>query len=79
VPHGQVRTVTYFSESQQKFRRCVVYTPPNMKRIRRSVIRASFATLMVQDLIPMIDKRSVRIRIVKTGPWRVCHGVQADV
>jgi len=27
VPHGQVRICTYYSESQQKFRRCVVYTP----------------------------------------------------
>lgn len=27
VPHGQVRTCTYYSESQQRFRRCVVYTP----------------------------------------------------
>ncbi|AVM57872.1 acetyl xylan esterase [Bacteroides heparinolyticus] len=27
VPHGQVRTCTYYSETQQRFRRCVVYTP----------------------------------------------------
>ncbi len=27
VPHGQVRTVTYYSNSQERFRRCVVYTP----------------------------------------------------
>ena len=27
VPHGQVRMCTYYSESQQRFRRCVVYTP----------------------------------------------------
>lgn len=27
VPHGQVRICTYYSESQQRFRRCVVYTP----------------------------------------------------
>ncbi|MBU3836795.1 MAG: acetyl xylan esterase [Candidatus Phocaeicola faecigallinarum] len=27
VPHGQVRMCTYYSESQQCFRRCVVYTP----------------------------------------------------
>lgn len=27
VPHGQVRSVQYFSETQQKFRRAMVYTP----------------------------------------------------
>lgn len=27
VPHGQVRTCTYYSETQQRFRRYVVYTP----------------------------------------------------
>lgn len=27
VPHGQVRTCTYYAESQKRFRRCVVYTP----------------------------------------------------
>ncbi|WP_300703326.1 family 43 glycosylhydrolase [Bacteroides sp.] len=27
VPHGQVRICTYYSESQQRFRRCIVYTP----------------------------------------------------
>ncbi len=27
VPHGQVRTCTYYSESQQRFRRYMVYTP----------------------------------------------------
>lgn len=27
VPHGQVRSCTYYSETQQKFRRCMVYTP----------------------------------------------------
>lgn len=36
VPHGQVRTVTYFSQTQQRFRRCMVYTPAeyevNVKR-----------------------------------------------
>ena len=122
VPHGQVRTVTYFSESQQKFRRCVVYTPAEYEKntkkrypvlylqhgmgedetgwstqgymynildnqiaegkcvpmivvmesgdvevgfrprpnkdanAERNLYGASFATLMVQDLIPMIDK-----------------------
>lgn len=32
VPHGQVRTCTYFSESQQRFRRCVVYTPAEYEK-----------------------------------------------
>lgn len=27
VPHGQVRSVTYYAASQQQFRRCMVYTP----------------------------------------------------
>lgn len=27
VPHGQVRSCTYYSESQKEFRRCMVYTP----------------------------------------------------
>ncbi len=27
VPHGQVRSVTYYAEGQQRFRRCMVYTP----------------------------------------------------
>ncbi len=27
VPHGQVRTCTYYAESHQCYRRCVVYTP----------------------------------------------------
>ena len=27
VPHGQVRNVTYYSEGQQRFRHCLVYTP----------------------------------------------------
>ncbi len=27
VPHGQVRSCTYYAESQQAFRRCMVYTP----------------------------------------------------
>ncbi len=27
VPHGQVRTITYYSTTQERFRRCVVYTP----------------------------------------------------
>ncbi|MDH6304688.1 enterochelin esterase-like enzyme [Parabacteroides sp. PF5-5] len=122
VPHGQVRTCTYYSESQQRFRRCLVYTPAeyetNTKKrypvlylqhgmgedetgwstqgfmynildnqiaagkcepmivvmesgdievgfrprpgkdvnAERELYGASFATLMVNDLIPMIDK-----------------------
>ena len=122
VPHGQVRTCTYYSESQKRFRRCVVYTPAeyetnSKKRFpvlylqhgmgedetgwstqgymynildnqiaegkcepmivvmesgdievgfrprpgknvdeERNLYGASFATLMVQDLIPYIDK-----------------------
>lgn len=27
VPHGQVRSCVYYSESQQEYRRCMVYTP----------------------------------------------------
>lgn len=27
VPHGQVRSCTYYSETQKEFRRCMVYTP----------------------------------------------------
>ena len=27
VPHGQVRSCTYYSETQREFRRCMVYTP----------------------------------------------------
>ena len=27
VPHGQVRSCTYYSESKKEFRRCMVYTP----------------------------------------------------
>lgn len=27
VPHGQIRSCTYYSESQKEFRRCMVYTP----------------------------------------------------
>jgi enterochelin esterase-like enzyme len=27
VGHGQVRSVSYYSQSQQRFRRCIVYTP----------------------------------------------------
>ena len=32
VPHGQVRTCTYYAESQQRFRRCVVYTPAEYEK-----------------------------------------------
>lgn len=32
VPHGQVRTCTYYSETQQRFRRCVVYTPAEYEK-----------------------------------------------
>ncbi|MDL2212941.1 acetyl xylan esterase [Bacteroides sp. OttesenSCG-928-E20] len=32
VPHGQVRTITYYAESQQRFRRCVVYTPAEYEK-----------------------------------------------
>ena len=122
VPHGQVRTCTYYSESQQRFRRCVVYTPAEYEKntkkrypvlylqhgmgedetgwstqgfmynildnqiaegkcvpmivvmesgdvevgfrprpgkdvnAERNLYGASFATLMTNDLIPMIDK-----------------------
>ncbi len=27
VPHGQVRSVTYYAQGQRRFRRCMVYTP----------------------------------------------------
>lgn len=27
VPHGQIRSCTYYSETQKEFRRCMVYTP----------------------------------------------------
>ena len=27
VPHGQVRSCTYYSETKKEFRRCMVYTP----------------------------------------------------
>ena len=122
VPHGQVRTVTYYAESQKRFRRCVVYTPAEYEKNtkkrypvlylqhgmgedetgwstqgymynildnqiaekkcvpmivvmesgdvevgfrprpgkdvneERNLYGASFATLMINDLIPMIDK-----------------------
>lgn len=122
VPHGQVRSCTYYSEGQQRFRRCFVYTPAeyekNVKKRypvlylqhgmsenetgwstqglmnnildnqiaagkcmpmivvmesgdievgfrphsgknvdeERNLYGASFATLMIDDLIPMIDK-----------------------
>lgn len=122
VPHGQVRNVTYYSEGQQRFRHCLVYTPAeyetNAKKrypvlylqhgmsenetgwsnqglmhnildnqiasgkcvpmivvmesgdievgfrprpgkdvnAERNLYGASFATLMINDLIPMIDK-----------------------
>lgn len=122
VPHGQVRAVTYYAESQKRFRRCYVYTPaeyetnhkkrypvlylqhgmgedetgwstqgfmynildnqiaagqsvpmivvmesgdievgfrPNPDEdvnAQRERYGASFATLMIEDLIPMIDK-----------------------
>lgn len=32
VAHGQVRTCTYYAESQQRFRRCVVYTPAEYEK-----------------------------------------------
>lgn len=32
VPHGQVRAVTYYSDSQQRFRRCYVYTPAEYEK-----------------------------------------------
>lgn len=32
VPHGQVRTCTYYSDTQQRFRRCVVYTPAEYEK-----------------------------------------------
>lgn len=32
VPHGQVCTCTYFSKSQKRFRRCVVYTPAEYEK-----------------------------------------------
>lgn len=32
VPHGQVRTCTYFSKTQKRFRRCVVYTPAEYEK-----------------------------------------------
>jgi len=122
VAHGQVRACTYYSNSQQRFRRCVVYTPAEYEtspkkhypvlylqhgmgedetgwstqgymynildnqiaqgnsvpmivvmesgdvekgfsprpgkdpRAEMQLYGASFATLMIQDLIPMIDK-----------------------
>lgn len=122
VPHGQVRTCTYYSETQKRFRRCVVYTPAEYEKNtkkrypvlylqhgmgedetgwstqgymynildnqiaegkcvpmivvmesgdvevgfrprpgkdvneERNLYGASFATLMINDLIPMVDK-----------------------
>lgn len=41
VPHGQIRTCTYYAETQQRFRRCVVYTPADYdknKKIRYPVL-----------------------------------------
>lgn len=35
VPHGQVRTCTYYSETQKRFRRCVVYTPAEYEKNTR--------------------------------------------
>lgn len=32
VAHGQVRTCTYYSKSQKRFRRCVVYTPAEYEK-----------------------------------------------
>lgn len=35
VPHGEVRSVLYFSKAVGKWRRCMVYTPPDYDRSQR--------------------------------------------
>lgn len=35
VPHGQIRTCTYYAETQQRFRRCVVYTPADYDKNKK--------------------------------------------
>lgn len=35
VPHGQIRTCTYYAENQQRFRRCVVYTPADYDKNKK--------------------------------------------
>lgn len=35
VSHGQIRTCTYYAETQQRFRRCVVYTPADYDKNKK--------------------------------------------
>lgn len=35
VPHGQIRTCTYYAETQQRFRRCIVYTPADYDKNKK--------------------------------------------
>lgn len=38
VPHGQVRSCTYYSETKKEFRRCMVYTPAEYETNVKNVI-----------------------------------------